>query len=826
MERVAHEISQAFQRLRRSPGFTVPAILTLTLGIGACVLMLNIISGVLLSPLPFKEPARVAMVWGYYPDYNLGYPEQPIAGLFFTTIRDNTNAFAAVAAFRARALNLGDVATPERLDGVQATGEFFDAIGVSAEIGHFFARPNETPGHDRVAVISDELWRRRFGADRSIVGRTIDLNAQPYTVIGVAPPGFSFPRGAEMPPDFQFPTRTDVWVPMLPATRGPSDLALIGRLRAGVSLEGARRDLARITAIEERLVPQGKGGFGTMVVPLRSQIVGAIEPMLLSLLAAVAVLLLIACVNTAQLQLAQLQRRRRELAVRAALGASGSRIVGGLVAEVAVIATSAGLLGTTLAWAAMRIIRSYGALRVPRLADTSFDGRIVLAAVGATALAALVAGALPAAFGSRTSLVDTLRQGGRGLAGDGTSARVRRTLIIAELSLSVVLVASAGLLARSLSRQLQSRTGFSAPNGLTFEVTLPPVRYAEQQLRTYMEHPTAVAFFTTALDRIRAIPGVQAAAIGKPLPLSGAQEATVFIAEAAPPPLTPTQTPVAEYTVASGEMLLALGTPLLAGRDFDATDRENAPPVVIVNQSMAKWLWPGQSAIGKRIHLGVYDMHPPWMTVVGVATDLKRYSLTESPRPEMIVPYTQKPYPSFSTMQFVLRSSLPASQLLPALTRAVGTVDPGIPISRVRTVGELVTEASGTARFATRLMISFGASALILAMIGLYGVIAYGVHQRRQEFGVRRALGADQGDILRQVLVEGLRFAAVGVAMGTALSIVAGRALRQLLYEVRAYDAPTLMGTCLVLALATVAACLAPAWRASRVAPKVALDES
>jgi hypothetical protein len=308
--------------------------------------------------------------------------------------------------------------------------------------------------------------------------------------------------------------------------------------------------------------------------------------------------------------------------------------------------------------------------------------------------------------------------------------------------------------------------------------------------------------------------------------LSGAQEATVFIQEGAPPPPTPPQTPVTEYTVASSQMFQALGTAMIAGRDFDATDQESTLPVVIVNQSMAKWLWPGQSAIGKRIHLGTYTMTPPWMTVIGVAADLKRYSLTESPRPEMIVPYTQKPYPSFSTMQFVVRSTTPAPQLLPALRSAIAGVDAGIPISRVRTIGDLVAETSATARFATGIMSAFGISALLLAMVGLYGVIAYGVQQRRQEFGIRRALGAAPRQIMGQVVTEGLRLAAIGVIAGTLLSVAAGQALRQLLYEVRAYDIVTLGGTGVVLAIATVVACLAPAWRASLVEPKAALEDA
>ncbi len=829
MDGVAQEITHAVHRLRRAPGFTVTAIFTLALGIGACAFMLNVVGGVLLSPLPFKEPDRAAMIWGYVPQIDLGYSEQPIGGNYFSTIRDNASAFVAIAAFRARPLNLGDIAAPERVDGVEATSGFFEAVGVSPELGQFYERVNETPGKDRVVVISDALWRRRFAADRSIIGRLIELNAEPYTVVGVAPPGFDFPRGAEMPADFQFPAHGDAWVPLIPPQRGPSDLALVARMRPGTTLEAARRDLDRVQAMEERLIPQGKGYFGTQLVAMREQLVGKTGPVLLSLLAAVGLLLIIACVNTAQLQLAQLQRRRRELAIRAAIGASVGRIGIGLVAEVVLLAASAGLLGTGLAWIGMQLVRAHGTPRLPRLIDTSFDWRTVLAVVGATVVAARFAGVLPALAGGRMSLVDTLRRGGRGLAGGSAPARTRRVLIVAELTLSVVLVACAGLLARSLSRQLHAATGFAPLHGLTFEVTLPPVRYSEQQFRTYMEHPEAVAFFSAALERIRAIPGVQSAAIGKPLPLSGAQEATVFTQEGAPAPPTPDRTPMAEYTVASGQMFKALGTPMLVGRDFDGGDREGAPPVIIVNQAMAKWLWPGQSAIGKRIHVGTFGMNPPWMTVVGVVADLKRYSLTEAPRPEMIVPSDGKKALSGSFSHHAVRGSFLASSrrsFLPALKSAIASVDPGIPISRMRTIGDLVAETSATARFAARAMTAFAASALLLAMIGLYGVIAYGVQQRRQEFGIRRALGAAPHEILQHVLLEGLRLAAIGVAMGVVLSVVAGRMLRQLLYQVAAYDGATLATTGAVLALATVVACLAPAWRASVVEPAVALDDS
>ena len=827
MRETWYDLRTVVRRLRRSSLFTMTALFTLTLGIGACVLMFNIVSAVLLAPLPYKNADRVVMIWGDIPQVKLGFPELPIGGRYFSDIRDNVTAFQSIAAFRAAPFNVQAGALPERVDGLEATGDFFDAVGVSPAIGRFFSRENERAGNDRVVVISDELWRRSFTASPSVIGRVVTINTQPYTIIGVAPPGFAFPRGAEMPGDFQLPERTLLWVPLEPPKSGPSDLGVVGRMKPGVTVTAARADLDRVRAIEERLYPQRKGWFGTMAVPLRTQLVGHSRRMLLSLLGAVALLLVLACVNTAQLQVARLHARHRELAIRAALGASQGRIASELLTEVALLVTVGWLLGTSLAWFGVQLVRLHAGARVPRLDSVVFDFRAALVALLAAAIAGALASLVPGAFATRVPLVEALRRGARGAGGSGaaSSLRARRWLIVAELTLCVVLVACAGLLVRSLSRELGSATGFSAPNGLTFEVTLPAVKYPEQQGPTFMRHPAAVPFLSEALSRIRQIPGVEAAAIGKPLPLSGAQEATVFWRENWAPRAPGQPAPIAEYTIASPGMFTALGTPLLAGRDFTDSDRLDTQPVVIVNQAMASWLWPHEAAIGKRLRLGSAQMSAPWMTVIGVATDMKRFALTDTARPEMIVPYTQNPYPTFLTMQFVVRSKLPADQLVPAIRSAIAATDRSVPVSHVRTIADLIGETSASARFATAFMAAFGAAALALAMIGVYGLVAFTVQQRRQEFGVRRALGAAPREVLGLVLREGLGLATVGVIAGLVIAIGAGHALRHLLYQITAYDPFTLGATALVLAAATVLACLGPAWRASRVEARAALEE-
>jgi putative ABC transport system permease protein len=825
MDNIARVIRHAARQLWRAPLVSVAGILTLAIGIGACALMMSVISTVLLRPLPYGDPDRLVMSWGWYPNANLGFPEQPTHGAVFSIMRDNTQAFAALAAFKAASFNLGDSTSPERLDGIQATGDFFEALGVAAQIGRFFERANETPGFDHVAVLSDAVWRRRFGGDPHVLGRTLILNGEPYTVIGVAKSGFGFPRGPEMPGNFQFATAPDLWVPLRPPTDGIADLAIVGRLRPGVSYGAAREDTDRVMAVVQRSIPVIKSSRpGELLVPLRQQVVGDVQAMLASLLAAVLLVLVIACVNTAQLVLAQLHGRRRDLAIRTALGSSTWRLAGDMLAEVALLVAAGGVAGVAAGVAGLKLLRAFGSTRLPRAAELTFDARSSFAALAVIALAAILVSVIPMLIERRRPLVELLR--GRGAARGGLHLRVRRALIVGEVAGSLVLVTCAGLLVRSLSLQLEARRGFDAVRGLTFEVSLPPGTYPERPFATGMDHAAAVRFLEASLDNIRALPGVSAAGIGKPLPLSGAQQATVFTPEGKLPALLPgALSPIAQFTVASPHMLGALGATVLAGRDFSAADRAESLPVVIVNEAMANWIWPGTSALGKRIRVGRPDDRRiwPWMTVVGVVSNMKRYTLTESPRPEMIVPYTQNPYLTFGTMQFVVRSNLETSAAIRAIQRAIASVDPGIPIARVRTIDDLVATSASNARFATLFMASFGIVALVLTIVGVYGIIGYGVVQRRQEFGVRRALGARPRDVLWLIVHEGVNLGAAGVAAGLALTAAAAFGLRHLLFGISPFDPVTLVTSIAVVVAVTAAASIIPAAAAARIEPRAAL---
>lgn len=824
-----HILLHAARRLRHAPLFAVMSVLTLAIGICASALMLSVVSTILLKPLPYGDPDRIEMLWGSYPDANLGVPEQPTHGAVFSIIRDNTKAFESIAAFRGASLNLGDSTAPERLDGVAATGEFFQALGVTAAMGRFFERANETPGDDHVVVLSDALWRRRFGADVGIIGRVLTLNGEPYTVIGVARAGFAFPRGSEMPGNFQFAATPELWVPLKPPQEGIADLAIVGRLRAGTTHFAARQDMDRVMAVVERSIPVAKNSHPReLLVPLRQQMTGDVTQMLMSLMGGVALVLLIACVNTAQLLLARLHVRRRELAMRAALGATRLRLAGEVMAEVVLLVAAGGAAGIALGSVGIDLLRAYGSAQLPRAAEIAFDVRFAAAALGAIVIAAIAVSIVPLLFGGRADLMSTLRSGGRGSGTKGISSKARRALIVSELAGSLVLVASAGLLVRSLSQQMSAKLGFDAVHGATFEVSLPPIRYPERAFNTGMEHAAAVRFLGAALDNIRALAGVSAAGIGKPLPLSGEQQASVFTPEGELPALPPEAlSPIAQFTVASQGMIRALGATMLAGRDFSEADRADGLPVVIVNESMAAWLWPGKDPIGRRIHVGgPHDRRPfPWMTVIGVVGNMKRYALTETPRPEMIVPYTQNPYLTYGTMQFVVRSNLQTSALMPSIQRAIAAADPEIPIAHARTIDDLVATSAANARFVTRFMEGFGMVALLLTIVGVYGVIAYSVQQRRQEFAVRRALGAGTHEILRLVLAEGLNLAAVGVAVGLSLTIAAGLGLRHLLFGVSPFDLVTVLASIVMIAGVSLAASLIPAIAAARVEPRAALEE-
>jgi putative ABC transport system permease protein len=817
----AKDVGQALRGLRRRPVLVVGVTLTLALGLAATTVMYSVVSSVLWRPLPFAQPDRVFMVWGYYPELDLGYPELPVHGLQFSRIREEGRVFESIAAFKSDLFNLEAGGTRERVDGLRTTGALFRALGVHPAIGRFFDEGDEAPGSDRIVVLSHDLWLRRFNGDPGIVGNAVRINGEPYTVLAVAPAGFAFPRGGDMPQNFQMPKSTALWVPMAPATSGPSDLAMVGRVRSGVTTAVMQEDLDRISAVLSTEY-HVKDSFLTRAVSMRTQVIGDVAPTLIVLLAAVFLVLLIACANAAQMLLAAAIARRRELALRAALGAPRGRLVRQMFVEALALALFAGGCGMLLAAAGIRAVRAFGPTRLPRLAEISLDPRVIAFALGLTLLTGLLFGIVPALAGTRVDPFDAMRAGGRNSSG-GLPSRLRQGLLAAEVAVSLVLLAGAGLLMRSLVAQYRTDLGFHS-GALTFEVTLPPVRYPETRSSrpTYLDNDRVIEFIDHTIGTLRELPGVEAASMAKPLPLSGAQEATVYTVEGAPAPAPGESPPFAEYTVIGPDFFQTMGAPMISGREFTTSDRRDSDPVVVVNRAMAEKMWPDEDPVGRRIKLP--PPNRPWMTVVGVAPDLKQFEVTEAARPVMFVPFTQGAYPPLATSTFVVRTRGDSRALLPSLRRSIAQIDAELPIAGIRTIDDLIGQATAEPRFAALLVSGFAIAASLLAAIGLAGLTLWLATQRRREMGVRIALGATRSRIVGEVLRDGILVVAIGSAAGIVAALALTRLMRGMLYDVSPLDPLTFIASPLALMAAVGLACAIPALRASRVDPRAALD--
>ncbi len=815
---------EAVRQLRRERGLAITAAATLAVGIMAGTLMFAVISTVLWRPLPYRDPGRLVMVWGHLPHLSLGFEAYPVHGIHVADIQANVRALESVDGFKADLFNVaGPGGEVERIDGIRTTAGLFATMGVDAAAGRVFARGEDTPGRDRVAVVGYGLWMRMFGGSPALVGQTIRINNEPYEVIGVAPRGFDFPRGGEMPANFQFPARAELWVPAALPKAGPSDLAMIARLRPGVTLAQAQAALDANMARLEALTPAAKGWLGVRAVPLEIQTLPPATRTTVELLFIAAMaLVLVACGNAAQLLVARGLRRRVDYAVRSALGASRARLVGGAIIESAIVSGAAAALGLGAAAAGVDLVRAIGPSRFPRLSELTVDWRLGVFAVACGVLTALATSAWPAVALTRPAPASLLRSAGRGAVGG--PRRLRHAVLAAQVGLSMVLLVASALLMRSLVERLRVDTGFEPARVVTFELTLPPATYPEQ-LRGPVPaiRPKIVNAVDAVLARLRALPEVASAAAGKPLPMSGAQEATVYTVEGVALPPGESR-PVAEYIVASSDLFRTLGARLVSGREFSDADRGGSLPVVVVNRAFAEGTWPGRDPIGKRVRLGSLRSPSPWMTVVGVVDNMKRYGLDEQPLPAMIVPYTQGAYPTLATMPFAVRSTgdNPVA-LIPAIRAAVAGVDPLVPVASVATMTGLVARVSEEARFAVILLAMFAATALLLTMVGLSGAVAFAVVQRRPEIGVRLALGAAPSRLAARLCADGLRPALAGIAGGTTAAWAVSRLLRSLLFGVAPHDALTYAAVPVVVLIVSLIACAIPASRAARVDPRETL---
>jgi predicted permease len=818
VETCLHDIRYAARRLRKDPAFAAVVILTLALGVGASTTVFSVVNAILLKPLPYPNADRIVFPWGVAPHgVDLGFQDLPWSRIEFQTFSRQTRTFEAFGAFQGDAFNLTGSGEPVRLEGVRASAGFFPSLGVSPIHGRIFAPEEDRPGHEREVILSHRLWRERFHADPTLIGRTVNLNGAAYTVVGIMPARFAFPRATEMPGSFTLPREAELWVPLAlppgPTKRGePSELAVVGRLKPGVALEQAQAELDVFAQQMDRLFPRGKGWFASRVRPLKRQVAGDTRRPLLLLLAAVGAVLLIACSNVANLLLTRGIGRTREFSLRSALGATGSRMVRQLVTESLLLSLAGGASGVFVAIAGIRFVKTFGPANIPRLGDVALDVPVLAFALGVTMVCGLGFGLTPALGTVRESVGQSLKDGGVRSSGSASASRLRNGLLVCQVALAVVLVIASALLARTFVHLIRADGGFTPEHVLTFELTLPSSKYADDA--------QIVRLYDRALERLTSLPGVQSAGIGETVPMGGSGESTALRIPDHPVSRDE-ERPYANYTIASPGYFSAIGTALLRGRDFLDTDTADSPPVAIVSRAMARKFWPGQDAIGKAVGVPIMPFN---MTVVGVVADVKHLTLREAPGPEVYVPYTQKPWPSMATMHVAVRTKAEGAATMTGVRAAIAAIDPDLPLANVATLSTIVEGAVAQPRFSMLLLSAFGVLAVALACIGLYGAVSYSVIDRTQEIGIRLALGAGRRDILGMVLQLGLRVTVLGILIGLAAAFFTLRTMASFLYGIGSTDAPTFTVVAAMLMGVALLACYLPARRAMRVDPLAAIS--
>jgi len=806
-ELVAADVRYAFRTLRRNPGFAIVVLLTLALGIGANAAIFSVVNGVLLRPLPYRDADRLMVIRGDLK--RPGLNDIPASAGEYVDYRDRSHAFEQVAAYDTVGFNLTGGGEPERVDGAIVSTTLFSLLGASAQVGRTLVADEDQPGRDDVVVLSHSLWTRRFSANPAIVGQTIPVDGRPAQVVGV------------MPAAFQFPDRSiEIWKPFLldadalsDNNRGSHGYTALARLKAGISRQQAQADLNAVTAAFKADHPGNyRNGFGATLRPLQEEIVGDTGRPLIVLLGAVAIVLLIACANVANLLLARAASRRKEIALRTALGASRGRLVRQLMTESVLVSAIGGSIGLGLAAWGVDLLITSAPDSIPRIQEVGVDARVA----GFTALVSLatglVFGLVPALRASRAPLNDALKEGGR--AGGGVHGFAGRALVVSEVALSLVLLIAAGLLIHSFTRLQDVAPGFDSSRLLTFRLSLPESRYTTFQ--------KGQSFFDEFFAGLRRSPGVRGVAAINALPFSGLGGSRSFHIEGREEKRPEDQTEEQLRIVTDG-YFAAMGIPIVAGREFTDRDALNQPRVAVVNDAMAKKHWPHESPIGKRVSFSTDEPH--WYEIVGVAGNIKHRALEAADRPELYVPYRQPLFAGWTVrpMYVIARTSADPASTVAIARHEIARVDRDQPISDVRTMDERIGRSLSSRRFSMVLLALFAGLALTLAAVGIYGVVAYAVTERTHEIGVRVALGAQRRDVMAMVVGQGMTMTLVGTAIGVAASAALARLMSSLLFGVSAVDPATFVAIPLLLVAVALAACYVPARRAMRVDPLQAL---
>jgi putative ABC transport system permease protein len=802
MDQLRQDVLYALRRLRRAPGFTLVATATLALGIGANSAIFSVVHAVLLKPLPFAEPerlVRVAQVWEGKPV--VYSPEN------FLDVAAQTQSLESLAAIDGGGSTLTSGGAPERIEGAGVSASFFDLLRVRPLHGRGFQHGENEPGESKVVVLGHGLWTRRFAADPGIVGQSVQLNREPYVVVGVAPAGFSYPEAAELwtPIEYDAAFRTK--------SRGAWYLEVIGRLRPGVSVESARQELGTIAARLAQQYPDMDEGVGGTVISLQEATVGDVRPALLVLLGAVGLVLLIACVNVANLLLARVAARESELAVRTALGAGRRRLLRQLLTESVLLAVLGGATGILLAWLSLDALLGLQPEGVPRLAEVRVDRVVVAFAVLLSLLTGFLFGVFPALHSTRRVTAQALREGGRGLLGNRGS-RLRGGLVVGQMAFAMMLLAGAGLLIRSFAQLRHVDPGFATENALTFRISLPESVYSKE--------PQRAAFFDDLLTRLAALPGAHSVGGVAGLPLGGTRFNLSFAVEGRPP-LPPAQQPSMEVRVVTADYFETMGIPIKRGRAFQEGDRDGSPQVVVLSEAAVRRYFPGEEPLGKRITVGwgrPEGKPKAGGEVVGIVGDVKDRGLAEQTPPEIYIPHAQLPT---ETLDVVVRTSVSPLSLVSSARSVVHELDSELPVARIRTLDDVVARSISEPRFYMLLLGAFAGVALLLAALGIFGVMSYAVVERSREIGIRLALGALPADVLDAVLRKALLLTLAGVGAGLAGAIALSRALAHLLFNLSPTDPTTLVETAALLTAVALLASYLPARQATRVDPLIAL---
>jgi putative ABC transport system permease protein len=786
--------------LVKKPGFTLTAVITLALGIGATSTIFNFVNGILLRPLPYQDSERLVLLDETAP--KRGIASMGVSFPNFLDWREQNRSFTGIAAYGGgNDYTLTGSGEPEELSGADISYNTFEVLGVAPILGRTFTAEEDRPGNGLVVILSYGLWGRRFGAKPEIIGQKITLNNRPHTVVGVMPPGFKFPEV------------DDLWTPLALDTtmwtRNDHGMSAIARLKPGVTLQQARTDMTAVARRVEEQNPVTNEGMSVNIIPLREGLAGDYRKALLILMGVVGLVLLIACVNVANLLLARSSSRAKEVAIRTALGAGRWRVFRQLVTESVVLGLMGGALGLTLAFWGLDLLLAAIPIDLPFWMKFDLDGRVLGFTVGVTLLTGLIFGAAPALQASKVDLNESLKDGGRGASGMGRH-RMLRSLVVAEVALSLVLLIGAGLMARSFMRLQHTSAGLNPENLLTLRLNLPGEKYDTPGKRH--------AFYKELLERIGAAPGVEAAGAVSNLPLGGSNWGRSLTVEGFPV-LSVGQAPMINHCVITPNYFRAMGIPVLAGRDFSDADARDSMRVTIIDERLAREYWPNESPLGKRVRFGPPESNEPWHTIVGVVGAVKHESLSLTQRKTVYLPHAQV---TIDDMTLAVRAANPEN-LTPVIRGQVKAMDPDLPIINVRTMTEVVSRSVWQPRLYAILFGVFAAVALALASIGIYGVMAYSVSERTREIGVRVALGAQRRDVLKLVVAQGMTLTLIGAGVGLGAALALTRLMQTLLFEVSATDPLTFAVLAALLSVVALLACYLPARRATKVDPMVAL---